>query len=131
VTEIPDSHRDLLDAQVATFATVDEGGFPQLTEVWFLWEDDSMKLSFNTGRAKTSNLRERPQCSLLIVDLANPYRYLELRGSARVEDDDEYAFADRLGAKYDADLRVHDQPGQSRIVVTIDPIRVHAVEMSG
>lgn len=130
--DVPESHHDLLDAEVATFATVDATDYPQLTDVWFLYEDGDVKLSFNTGRAKTDNLRERPRCSLLIRDPKNPYRYLEIRGDAQVEADDDYEFADRVGAKYGgADLRAHDRPGQSRIVVTIEPSRVHAVDTSG
>jgi pyridoxamine 5'-phosphate oxidase-like protein len=46
--EFPDSHRDLLDSQVATLATIDDEGFPQLTEVWFLHEDGRLKVSINT-----------------------------------------------------------------------------------
>jgi PPOX class probable F420-dependent enzyme len=129
--DVPQSHRDLLQAEVGTFATIDDDGFPQLTEVWFVHEDGELKLSFNTGRAKTANLRDRPQCSLLIVDPDNPYRYLELRGRGHVAADDDYEFADRVGAKYDSDLRKHDKPGQSRVVVTLEPTKVHAVETSG
>ena len=80
---------------------------------------------------KTRNLRKRPQCSLLLLDLENPYRYLEVRGTARIEPDDDYAFARKLGAKYHADLSEHDQPGESRVVVTIEPANVYAVDMSG
>ena len=130
--DVPESHRDLLDAEVATFATVDAEGYPQLTDVWFLHEDGDVKLSFNTGRAKTENLRERPRCSLLIRDPKNAYRYLELRADARVDPDDDYGFANRVGAKYaGADLSAHDKPGETRIVVTLEPTRVHAVDMSG
>jgi PPOX class probable F420-dependent enzyme len=131
MADIPESHRDLLDAQVATLATVDAAGLPQLSEVWFVEEDGEVKLSLNTSRHKTRNLRERPACSLLILDLANPYRYVELRGRARIEPDDDYVFADRVGKKYDADLRQHDRPGESRVVVTVDVAKVHAVDMSG
>jgi PPOX class probable F420-dependent enzyme len=127
----PDSHRDLLDGQVASLATIDGGGFPQLTEVWFLVDDGEIKLSLNTARHKTQNLIERPQCSLLLLDLENPYRYLEIRGLARVEPDDDYAFADKVGAKYGADLRVHDGPGDRRVVVTIEAAKIHPVDMSG
>jgi PPOX class probable F420-dependent enzyme len=127
---IPESHRDLLDAQFATLATIDAAGAPQLTEVWFLRDGDDVRISLNTSRAKTRNLRARPRCSLLILDVENPYRYLELRGRARIEPDDDYAFADRVGAKYDADLRAHDAPGASRVVVTIEAEKVHAVDMS-
>lgn len=132
MTSFPNSHRDLLESQVATLATIRSDGFPQQTEVWFLLDDDGeLKLSLNTSRQKTRNLRERPQCSLLILDLQNPYRYLEVRGRARLEADDDYAFAQKLGAKYKADLTVHDRPGEGRVVITIEPVNVYAVDMSG
>ena len=72
----------------------------------------------------------RPGVSLFLLDLANPYRYLEIRGDAEISPDEDYSFADRVGAKYGADLREHDQPGQARVVVTIRRVRVNAVDMS-
>jgi PPOX class probable F420-dependent enzyme len=124
-TTIPDSHRNLLDQPVATLATLDPEGRPQLTEVWFLAEDGQVKISLNTSRRKVRNLQARPACSVLLLDLANPYRYVEIRGDAVLEPDDDYAFADRLGAKYGADLRTNDGPGERRVVVTVRPARVH------
>ena len=53
-----------------------------------------------------------------------------MRGTAKVEPDDDYAFAARLGAKYGADVRDHDGPGEKRVVVTIEPTNVFAVDMS-
>lgn len=131
MTTFPASHRDLLDAEFATFATVGSDGLPQLTEIWFLHVDGELRVSLNTSRRKTRNLRERPECSLLILDVADPYRYLEVRGRARVEPDDDYEFARRVGAKYGADLSVHDGPGESRVAVTIEPANVYAVNMHG
>jgi PPOX class probable F420-dependent enzyme len=124
-TTIPDSHRDLLDQPVATLGTVDPEGRPQLTEVWFLAEDGHVKFSLNTSRQKVRNLQSRPACSVLLLDLANPYRYIEIRGDASLESDDDYAFADRVGTKYGADLRTNDRPGDRRVVVTVQPTRVH------
>jgi PPOX class probable F420-dependent enzyme len=129
VPDVPDSHRDLLDGQFSTFATIDDAGFPHLTEVWFLYEDGDVKLSLNTSRVKTRNLERRPECSLFLLDLGNPYRYLELRGRARVEPDAGGAFAARVGAKYGADLQAYDRPGDSRVVVTIEPVRIRPVDM--
>jgi PPOX class probable F420-dependent enzyme len=128
---IPASHRDLLEARVATFATVGTDGYPQLSEVWFLAEDDTVRLSLNEARQKTKNIIRHPACTLFILDVANTFRYLELRADALVEPDDDYRFADQVGAKYDSDLRAHDQPGQSRVVVTLHPHRVNAVDMRG
>jgi len=81
--EIPASHRDLLDGQFATLATIGPDGRPQLSEVWFLAEDDTIGLSLNTSRQKTKNLLANPAANLFLLDLAVPYRYLEIRGDAR------------------------------------------------
>jgi PPOX class probable F420-dependent enzyme len=131
MTTFPQSHRYLLDAQVATLGTIDSRGLPHLSEVWFLHDEDEIKTSLNTSRVKTKNLAKRPQCSLLILDLENPYKYLEVRGNARIEPDDDYTFARKLGAKYNADLKVHDRPGESRVMLTIEPTNVRPVDMSG
>jgi PPOX class probable F420-dependent enzyme len=128
---IPASHRDLLDGQFATLATVGPDGRPQLSEVWFLADGDTVSISLNTGRQKTKNLLANPAANLFLLDMASPYRYLEIRGDAEISPDDDYSFADRVGAKYSADLRQHDQPGQARVVVTIRPVRVNAVNMRG
>jgi PPOX class probable F420-dependent enzyme len=128
-TNIPEDFRDLLTTPCATLATIDRDGRPQLTEVWFLADGDSVALSLNTARQKVRNLMQRPQCSLFILDPAGPFRYLELRGDAEIAPDDDYEFADKVGAKYQADLRSRDQPGQQRVVVRIKPARINAVDM--
>ena len=132
MTTFPDSHSDLLDAEVATLATIGGDGTPQLTEVWFLHDDGEVKLSLNSSRLKTRNLQRRPQCSLFILDTENPYRYMDVRGRAEIVPDDDYLFANKLGAKYGgADLKERDRPGESRVVVTIVPSNVYAVNMGG
>ncbi|MBV8219919.1 MAG: PPOX class F420-dependent oxidoreductase [Solirubrobacterales bacterium] len=131
MTTFPESHSDLLDAQVATLATIGGDGYPQQSEIWFLYDGGELKLSLNDSRLKTRNLVKRPQCSLMILDVKNPYRYLVVRGNAAIEPDDDYSFADRFGKKYSADLRARDQAGESRVVVTIEATNVYAVDMSG
>lgn len=128
---IPDSHRDLLDTQVASLATIGPDGRPQVSALWFLAEAGTIRLSLNSTRQKTKNLVANPGVTLFILDLENPARYLEIRGNAIVEPDDDYEFADRVGAKYGGiDLRNMDQPGERRVAVTIEPVRINAVDMS-
>ena len=129
-TSIPDSHRNLLEAPVATLATIGPDGRPQLSAVRFLAEDDVVRVSLNTSRQKTRNLQANPATNLFILDTANSLRYLEIRGDAQLEPDDAYSFAARVGAKYGADLHQMDGPGQSRVVVTIRPTRINAVDLS-
>jgi PPOX class probable F420-dependent enzyme len=121
---IPDTHRDLLNAQVGVLGTIGASGRPQLSAIWFLAEGDTVKLSLNSSRQKVKNLQANPGASLLILDPASPYRYLELRGDAEISLDPDYVFADKVGAKYGADLRDRDKPGDVRVVVTITPARV-------
>jgi PPOX class probable F420-dependent enzyme len=131
VTAIPAAHRDLLDGQVATLATIGRDGRPQVSEVWFLADGDTILISLNTSRQKTKNLQANAVATVFLLDLANPYRYLEIRGDAEVSPDEDYSFAGRVGAKYHSDLREHDKPGESRVIVTIRPVRVNAVNMGG
>ena len=84
MSDFPESHRDLLGAQVATLATLEPDGQPQLSEIWFLYDEGEIRLSLNTSRRKTQNLTARDRCTLLILDLKNPVRYLEIRGRARI-----------------------------------------------
>jgi PPOX class probable F420-dependent enzyme len=128
--DVPDTHRDLLDGQFATLATIDDDGYPQLTEVWFLHDDGELQISLNSSRRKTHNLEQRPECSVLLLDVQNPYRYLEVRGRARLEPDRDGAIASKVGSKYGADLQEYDQPGDTRFVLTVEPKKVHAVDMS-
>jgi hypothetical protein len=128
---IPDSHRDLLEGEVLTLATVGEDGYPQVSEVWFVVEDGQIAMSLNTRRQKVKNMEAEPACTVLLLDLQNPYRYLEIRGTAVVVPDDDRAFAERVGTKYKADLREHDAPGDTRVMVRIVPVHVNAVNMRG
>jgi PPOX class probable F420-dependent enzyme len=128
---VPDSHADLLQAPLATLATVGRDGRPQMTSVWFLAEDGRVRISLNTNRQKTKNLQANPVIGVHIQDTVNPVRYLEIRGDARIEPDDDYDFADRVGAKYgSADLRAMDAGQGRRVVVTVEPVRVNAIDLS-
>ena len=127
MTTFPESHQDLLKADVATLATIGQDGYPQVTAIWFLFDEDGvLKLSLNTTRQKTKNLQAHPECTLFILDRANPYRTLEIRARAEITPDPEYTFAQKVGAKYGGvDLRNNDRPGETRVVVALRPIKVN------
>lgn len=129
--DVPESHADLLDAPIATVATVGPDGRPQMSTVWFLAEDGVVRMSLHGDRQKTKNLLANPSVGVHIQDAANPARYLEVRGDATLEPDDDYAFADRVGAKYGGvDLRVMDAGHGRRYQVTVHPSRINAVDLS-
>jgi PPOX class probable F420-dependent enzyme len=122
----PESHQDLLSAAVATLATIGQDGYPQVTALWFLFDEGTLKLSLNTTRQKVKNLQAHPECTLFILDTANPYRTIEVRARAEIAPDTDYAFAKKLGAKYGGlDLSANDRPGEMRVVVSLQPIKVN------
>lgn len=131
-TTIPETHRDLLETDVAMLTTVGADGYPQTTALWFLLDDGLIRLSLNTTRRKTRNLRANPRVTFFVLDRANPLRTLEVRARAEVAPDPDYTFATRLGAKYGGvDLRRMDRPGEERVVVTLHPVRVNAINLAG
>jgi PPOX class probable F420-dependent enzyme len=130
MTTFPDTHKDLLEAPIASLTTIGSDGFPQSTLVWFIHDDGQLKLSLNGARLKTKNLIKRPQISLLIPDFTNPQRYIDVRGTAVVGADEGGTLAKQVGAKYNADLSTRDRPGEQRLAITIDPKSVYAVDLS-
>jgi PPOX class probable F420-dependent enzyme len=125
-TELPASHRDLLEAPgVGALATIGPDGHPQVTAVWYLLDDGALKLTMRDTRQKAKNLQSRPRATLFLLDPDNPYRTLEIRGTVGIAPDPDYAFADRVGNKYGADLRALDTPGDHRIVVTLHPLKIN------
>jgi hypothetical protein len=57
---IPQSHEDLLQLEAASLATIGPDGFPQVTALWFLYEDGKIKISLNETRQKTKKLTGSP-----------------------------------------------------------------------
>lgn len=121
---IPSSHADILSQPaIAHLASLGPEGEPQIHPVWFLWEDEQVKISTTTDRQKYRNLQRDPRAAVVILDLESPYRYLELRGEVvEVEEDPEKALIDRLAKLYlDADEYPNKQPDATRVVLKLEP----------
>jgi general stress protein 26 len=82
------------------------------------------------SRQKVKNLQKRSKCTLVVLDLSNPNRYIEIRGRATVLDDSERPIVERLGEIYGSDLRAWDKPSDRRASVSITPVRIRAVDVS-
>jgi PPOX class probable F420-dependent enzyme len=130
--EVPSSHKYLLDAPTLTLATIDPSGRPQLSQIWFRAEDGVVKTALNSLRQKVRNLETNKHVTAFILDTANPQKYLEIRGEATLEPDPDYAFTEHMCEKYGSPpIREWDGPDGKRVVVTINPVRINAVDMSG
>lgn len=123
----PEGHRDLLEsAGVATLSTLGATGYPQVTAIWYLLDGDVVRTSVITERQKYRNMERHPQATLFLLDPANPYRTLEVRGDVTFEDDPGAAFFERIVRHYGRDPATFPAPRDGRVTITLTPTRVVA-----
>ncbi len=122
---IPESHADLLKKPViAHLATIGSGGGPHSTPVWCDWDGRHVLLNTNKGRQKYRNLVRDPRVALSIVDPADPFRHLQVQGTAVIEDDSDLAGINSLSNKYIGQDYPFLQPGEERVVIKVKPEHV-------
>ncbi|HWU33525.1 MAG TPA: TIGR03618 family F420-dependent PPOX class oxidoreductase [Marmoricola sp.] len=124
---VPESHHDLLDAAWAmALVTIDSKGRPQTTAVWYLADPDDgqFKTSTSDARVKFKHMQANPEVDVFIVDPANMFRSVEIRGTVAITLDEGLVTAGKIGAKYSADVTNFDQPGDQRYSVVIEPRKV-------
>jgi PPOX class probable F420-dependent enzyme len=121
---VPPSHRDLLTGPLtAAVTTIGADGYPQTSAIWFMWEDDRLWFSTKRWAAKYRNVLRRPQVGFLVVDPADEFRYVELRGTATVADDSGCVGRDRIRAKHGV-LGAPDPAAADRVLVVVTPHHV-------
>ena len=121
---IPDEYLDLLaSTALAHVATIGARGEPQSTPVWFGWDGTYLRVSQTKRQQKYRNLLRDPRVALSIVDPLNPYRYLEVRGTAiAFEEDRDRSFVDSLTRKYlGIDRYPWHHEGDEHIAIVILP----------
>jgi PPOX class probable F420-dependent enzyme len=125
VTSLDDFARELLDGQnFATVATLNKDGGPQTSVVWIDRDGDHPVFTVTNDKQKTRNLARDPRISLTVVDRENPYRSVELRGTAELVEDPERTLSFRLSQKYLGVDPPDDPPGSRRLIVKVTPERL-------
>ena len=120
--------RELLEApNFCHVATLRRDGSPHVNPVWVDVEDGLVVLNSAEGRAWPGNVRRDPRVTLNVMNLENPYEYVEIRG--RVVDDthegaDEHI--DRMAMKYLGEERYPFRAeGEQRVIFRVEPERVY------
>jgi len=124
---IPDSHRDLLDRPILiSLATVQPDGQPQVTPVWADNVDGHVRINTAAGRQKHTNLMERPQATVMVIDPDNGQRYIEIRGRvAEATEEGADDVIDALAKQYlGVDIYPFRNPAETRVTFLIEPVHV-------
>lgn len=111
----------------ANVATLRGDGSVQVAPVWVDVQDGQPVVNSAEGRAWPRNLERDPRVTLTVQNMANPYEYVEIRGTvAERTHDGADAHIDALAKKYlDADTYPLRQPGEQRVIIRVQPERVY------
>jgi PPOX class probable F420-dependent enzyme len=128
---LPRSCFDILERKCfAHVATLRPDGRLSNHPVGILWDGQHVRFSTTRSRRKYHNLRADPRIALSIPDPLNIWRYIEIRGTASLEDDPERRFIDGIARKYmNQDRYPFDPPGEQRVTVTVHPEQVSYVHV--
>jgi PPOX class probable F420-dependent enzyme len=122
---IPGELAPLLDSTAVAFvSTIGPRGEPQTTPIWFVWKDGAVHFSLVDGRQKLRNLRRDPRASVVVVDPAEPTRYLELRGRVQLVPDPQLALEREVAVRYRGAHVDVEPPGTMRFAATLEVDRV-------
>lgn len=107
----------LLDLDIpAHLATLDRGGFPRITPLWFLWHDGAFYMTSVVGRKHLHDLARNPCASICIdteehiaVGGIRQNQQIKARGHATLTTDDSGQWTTRITLKY-----IHDAEGEIR-----------------
>jgi PPOX class probable F420-dependent enzyme len=130
-TTIPEKFLPVLTEKkaLAHLATLMPDGSPQVTPVWFLYQNGRFIVNTARGRIKDRNMTQNARVALSIVDPDNPYAHLAVRGKVvRATEEGANASIDTLAKKYlGQDKYPFGQPGEVRVLYEIEPTSVSSM----
>jgi PPOX class probable F420-dependent enzyme len=129
---IPAEFHDLFEGETfAMLGTLMRDGTPQITPVWVDREGNQVQINTARGRQKERNMARDSRVGLCILDPADPYRYLSIRGRvATLTEEGADAHIDALARRY-FDVEEYPHHGEERGPRVIARIEPHRVVTSG
>jgi PPOX class probable F420-dependent enzyme len=124
--KLPDLAKKLLDdANFVVVATSNTDGSPQTSVLWATYDGNDLLLSTIQGRKKETNWLKDPRVSVLILDRADAYRYVEVRGTVSMTTDGGPELIERLSQRYTGQSYTGDEGTDNvRVVVRVTPTHV-------
>ena len=117
--------KDLLDGKnFATVATLNADGSPQTSVMWVARDGDTVLFSTTTARLKARNMARDPRVSISIFATENPYRTVEIRGTADLTEDSGRTVQRAVSHKYLGQDPPAEPAEVVRVVVRVTPERI-------
>src|SRR5258705_7870881 len=115
----------LLAPNFAHVATIAPDGTPHVSPVWVDLEDGRPVINTAIGRVKEKHLRRDPRLTISVQDAGDPYRYVEIRGTAELTLEGAEEHIDAPAKKYiGLDEYPDKSPDEPRVKGYITPLKV-------
>ena len=115
--------RGLLEpANFATLSTHNPDGTIHSTVVWMSLEDGVFAVNGAQGRQWSNNIERDPHVTVCVFPAADPYEYVEIRGTTSASREDADDHINRLAKRYiGQDVYPFRGPGEVRLKFAIAP----------
>ena len=128
MVKFPESLIDLVKPEtkaMAFLALVKGDGKPQVTPIWFDFDGEYFIFNTARGRVKDRIMKKKPVVAFVIMNLSEPYRYMQVSGPVVVETEDgaEDQIKD-LSMKYHGHRNFTISPGEVRVTYKVFPEKV-------
>jgi len=124
-SQIPETHRDLFTKPlVATLITITPDSKPHGTVVWCRLNGSHIQVSITNESQKYKNIQINPDVSVVIVDTTDPYRYIEVRGTATTSPENATEIVKDIARKYGRPDFDATRAQDRRVIVTISPTKI-------
>ena len=128
MSKLTESAKKMLEGKNFVYiATVNPDGTPQVTPTWVDHDGNYVLINTAIGRVKHRNVKKNPHVALAITDQANPYNLILIRGKVvdQVTGPAAESHIDKMAKKYQGlDKYPHRAPGEKRVLIKIEPVRV-------
>ena len=131
-----EQERFLAQQRVAVLSWVTPKGKVAATPIWFTYRDGAFLLHTNHPSTKTQAILKNDQVVLVIQDEAPPYRYVSVRGRARVRQEPQealrlyekqaHAYFGRLTGTFYLRRALSNYPGQ-HVIIEVTPAQIVAM----
>ncbi|MGV9836751.1 PPOX class F420-dependent oxidoreductase [Nocardia niigatensis] len=127
MTELHEHMRNMLDGRnFAVVATMNEDGSPHTSVIWVDRDGDTLVFTTTAQRRKGRNLARDPRVSVTVLDSQNPYRTIDIAGTAELVPDPDKELPARLSRKYVGELPPPEPSEVQRWIVRVIPDRITA-----
>jgi PPOX class probable F420-dependent enzyme len=125
MAKLSDNARKLIEGKNFAFVgTVNRDGSPHVTTTWVDTDGEYVYVNTAIGRMKQRNTKREPRVWVTVVDIANPYNQVMIKGRVDEQITGQQAedHIDKMAKKYTGNEKYTGrQAGEKRVLLKIKP----------